>query len=83
MTYSLDELKSEKSKTIQEIEKAGAIGARTLNELTAALSSPKIVWVMVPAGEPTNSTIQDLAERLSPGDIIIDGGWGSRSCRNN
>ncbi|QDK70113.1 phosphogluconate dehydrogenase (NAD(+)-dependent, decarboxylating) [Lactococcus protaetiae] len=41
------------------------------DELTA---SPKIIWVMVPAGHPTNSTIEQLTEKLSVGDIIIDGG---------
>ncbi|MCH7786952.1 MAG: decarboxylating 6-phosphogluconate dehydrogenase, partial [Chloroflexi bacterium] len=38
------------------------------------LSAPRAVWVMVPAGEPTESTINAVADALSPGDIIIDGG---------
>lgn len=46
-----------------------------LDDLLTELSvSPKIVWVMVPAGLPTNSTIEHLSEKLSAGDIIIDGG---------
>jgi 6-phosphogluconate dehydrogenase len=52
----------------------GARGAPTLNALVAALSSPRAVWVMVPAGEPTESTISALADILSPNDVVIDGG---------
>jgi 6-phosphogluconate dehydrogenase len=61
-------------KSIQEIAAVGAIGARTIDEVVTELPTPRIVWVMVPAGEPTESTIQALVGRLSPGDIIIDGG---------
>lgn len=59
---------------IQAAEAEGAEGARTLDEVIEKLSAPRVAWVMVPAGEPTESTINSLAERLSPGDIIIDGG---------
>jgi len=45
-----------------------------LDELVAALDAPRVVWVMVPAGAPTQSTIDDLATRLSPGDVVVDGG---------
>ncbi len=45
-----------------------------LPELKAALVAPRTVWVMVPAGEPTHSTILALAELLDPGDTVIDGG---------
>jgi len=53
---------------------AGARGAATLDALVAALSPPRTVWVMVPAGEPTESTIPALADILSPNDVVIDGG---------
>jgi 6-phosphogluconate dehydrogenase len=43
-------------------------------ELVQALPSPRLVWVMVPAGAITTSVIADLATRLSPGDLVIDGG---------
>ncbi|MEF2276697.1 decarboxylating 6-phosphogluconate dehydrogenase [Deinococcus sp. YIM 134068] len=58
------------------IESQGAQGARTVDELIAALGEPgtRAVWVMVPSGAITQAVIDDLAERLSPGDIIIDGG---------
>jgi 6-phosphogluconate dehydrogenase len=53
---------------------AGAAGAKNLPELTAKLPAPRVVWVMVPAGEPTEQTLVSLAEVLSPGDIMVDGG---------
>ena len=59
---------------IVQAEDAGATGARSLDEVVDKLSAPRVVWVMVPAGAPTSKTIQALAERLSPGDVIIDGG---------
>ena len=60
--------------SIQAAEAQGADGARTLDEIITKLASPRAVWVMVPAGNPTESTITALAEILSPDDIIIDGG---------
>jgi len=47
---------------------------RSLEELAGALSPPRVVWVMVPAGEPTESTLKQLADLVSSGDILIDGG---------
>jgi 6-phosphogluconate dehydrogenase len=53
----------------------GAVGAASLAELAAAFTEkPRIVWVMVPAGEPTTQTIVQLSKVLEPGDIVIDGG---------
>ncbi|KAA1426769.1 phosphogluconate dehydrogenase (NAD(+)-dependent, decarboxylating) [Nocardioides antri] len=46
----------------------------SLESLVAALPSPKVVWVMIPAGEPTRSTIADLKELLGEGDLVVDGG---------
>ena len=59
---------------ILEAEKAGAIGARSLDELCSKLAPPRVAWVMVPAGKPTELTIQALSDKLAPGDIVIDGG---------
>ena len=53
---------------------AGAKGASSLEELVAGLAAPRAVWVMVPAGDPTESTIAALAGLLAAGDTIIDGG---------
>jgi 6-phosphogluconate dehydrogenase len=48
--------------------------AKTLAELVEALPAPRVVWVMVPAGEPTRSTIAELGELLAVADLVIDGG---------
>jgi 6-phosphogluconate dehydrogenase len=47
---------------------------KTLRELAGALDVPRVVWVMVPAGEPTRSTIAELGGLLMAGDVVIDGG---------
>ncbi|HEY8314747.1 MAG TPA: decarboxylating 6-phosphogluconate dehydrogenase [Candidatus Baltobacteraceae bacterium] len=52
----------------------GATGAGSLADLTGRLTSPKVVWIMVPAGKPTDETIDQLLEHLQRGDIIVDGG---------
>jgi len=46
----------------------------TVDELLAALPSPRIVWVMVPAGDITDAVVTELGEKLSSGDMVIDGG---------
>lgn len=52
----------------------GAVGAKNVAELAQKLRAPRAAWVMVPAGDPTENTIFELADHLSPGDMIIDGG---------
>ncbi len=52
----------------------GARGAGSLDELVKQLDAARAVWVMVPAGDPTENTVRSLAELLAPGDTIIDGG---------
>jgi 6-phosphogluconate dehydrogenase len=52
----------------------GAKAAKDLADLCDQLSTPRVVWVMVPAGSPVESTIEQLLPGLSKGDIIIDGG---------
>ena len=59
---------------VQAAEAEGAQGARTLDELVRKLSTPRAVWVMVPSGQPTEDTIDQLAAKLSAGDIVVDGG---------
>jgi len=62
------------AEAVARAEGAGAKGAATLETLVSALTPPRAVWVMVPSGDPTESTVAALAQILSPGDVIIDGG---------
>jgi 6-phosphogluconate dehydrogenase len=55
-------------------EEQGASGADSLEDLVARLDPPRAVWIMVPAGRPTEETIDTLIELLDEGDMIIDGG---------
>ena len=55
-------------------QNAGADGAASIAEVAAMLTAPRAVWVMVPAGDVTDATINELADALSAGDAIIDGG---------
>lgn len=55
-------------------QNAGADGAASIAELAGMLAAPRAVWVMVPAGDVTDATINELADALSAGDAIIDGG---------
>ena len=59
---------------VQAAVKKGAVGAYSMVELVEQLSAPRAAWVMVPAGEPTETTINALADLLSADDVIIDGG---------
>ncbi len=60
--------------TVDALAKEGMTGAAGVKELVEALEPPRAVWVMVPAGEITEHAIAELADLLSPGDTIIDGG---------
>jgi 6-phosphogluconate dehydrogenase len=59
---------------VQEYAGQGAKPARDLGDVCAKLQAPRVVWVMVPSGAPTQATIDDLAGRLATGDVVIDGG---------
>ena len=59
---------------VHSLTKEGAAGADSLHDLIEQLTPPRAVWVMVPAGEATASAIDTLADSLSPGDTVIDGG---------
>jgi 6-phosphogluconate dehydrogenase len=52
----------------------GMKGADSLANMVSQLAKPRVLWVMVPCGTPTESTVMDLASKLDAGDIIIDGG---------
>jgi 6-phosphogluconate dehydrogenase len=59
---------------VETLGNEGATGAVDLGALVSALEPPRAVWVMVPAGDPTETAIRDLAALLEPGDVVIDGG---------
>ena len=59
---------------VKALEADGATGAVSLEDFASRLEKPRAAWVMVPAGEITDQTIDSLAAALEPGDTIIDGG---------
>jgi 6-phosphogluconate dehydrogenase len=61
--------------SVQSKVAEGALGASSLEEMAAKFEQkPRVVWVMVPAGDATTATIAKLSTILEPGDIVIDGG---------
>jgi 6-phosphogluconate dehydrogenase len=60
--------------SVKRLTDEGARGATSLEPFVNQLNKPRAVWVMVPAGEPTEQTVKALAEQLDSADIIIDGG---------
>ncbi len=60
--------------SVEAAKKNGAEGASSLEEVVKKLGAPRILWIMVPSGPPTDDTITKLSGLLSKGDIIIDGG---------
>jgi 6-phosphogluconate dehydrogenase len=63
-----------KADAVAALVAAGATGASSLDDFVAKLEVPRRAWIMVPAGEITESTVNELGSRLSGGDTIIDGG---------
>jgi 6-phosphogluconate dehydrogenase len=61
-------------KPTREAEKCGAVGAHSLEDLIKGLASPRAVWMMVSAGDPTEKVIGQLAGLMKANDVIIDGG---------
>jgi 6-phosphogluconate dehydrogenase len=59
---------------VKKIAAEGATPSASLDDLAAKLTPPRVVWLMVPAGGPTEQTVQALAQRFQKDDIIIDGG---------
>jgi 6-phosphogluconate dehydrogenase len=60
--------------TVEKIETKGAIGSSSLQDLAEKLQSPRLIWLMVPAGKATEDTIENLVPLMEKDDIIIDGG---------
>jgi 6-phosphogluconate dehydrogenase len=59
---------------VSTAEGHGATAASSLEDLVSKLDAPRTVWLMVPAGEPTQKTVDELAELLEEGDTVVDGG---------
>jgi 6-phosphogluconate dehydrogenase len=59
---------------VHTAESHGAMGASSLDDLVSKLDAPRMIWLMVPAGDPTQQTVDQLADLLEKGDTIIDGG---------
>ena len=62
------------AETVKGLAGEGAKGCESLDAMIAGMSKPRALWVMVPSGGPTESTVNELASKLDAGDIIIDGG---------
>jgi 6-phosphogluconate dehydrogenase len=62
------------AKAVARAKRTGAKGAATLRELVRALEPPRTIWIMVPAGDPTQQTVDALAKLLHADDTIVDGG---------
>ena len=59
---------------VEELQREGAVGASSLDDLADRLPRPRAAWIMVPAGEATEATVRALAPRFDADDIIVDGG---------
>lgn len=59
---------------VEEVAKAGAIAAKDIDDLISRLETPRTVWVMITAGPAVDGILETLSEKLSPGDLVIDGG---------
>ena len=59
---------------VQAAVEGDAVGASSIRDLVDRLAPPRAVWVMVPDGDPTENAVADLADALSPGDLVVDGG---------
>ena len=59
---------------VKQLVGDGATGSTSLEDLVTKLKAPRAAWIMVPAGDPTEKTVQSLAKLMQSGDTIIDGG---------
>jgi len=59
---------------VRQLAGEGAVASTSLDDLVSKLNAPRAAWIMVPAGDPTEKTVQALLARMHPGDAIIDGG---------
>ena len=59
---------------VRQLAGEGAIASSSLDDFVSKLKPPRVAWLMVPAGDPTEKTVVALSEKMSAGDTIIDGG---------
>jgi len=59
---------------VQAAEKKGVVGVSSYRDLVSRLTSPRVIWIMIPVGNPVDETLRTLTPMLAPGDIIVDGG---------
>ena len=64
----------QRAEAVQALARDGGAAAASLDDLVARLTAPRTVWIMVPAGAPTEDTVAALARRLDRGDAVVDGG---------
>jgi 6-phosphogluconate dehydrogenase len=60
--------------SVEAAVKEGALPASSLADAVRQLPAPRVVWLMIPAGEPVSAAVRELAQLLSPGDVVVDGG---------
>ncbi|RKQ35642.1 phosphogluconate dehydrogenase (NAD(+)-dependent, decarboxylating) [Oceanobacillus halophilus] len=60
--------------SMKQAEQYGATTTESISNLVQQLEAPRVIWMMVPAGNPTEKLVADLSEIIAPGDILIDGG---------
>jgi len=68
VTYDRD------AEAVAASQSQGAVGVSSPNDLVARLAPPRAVWVMVPAGQPTEDTVDSLIPLLEAGDVVLEGG---------
>jgi len=59
---------------VKQLTSEGAVASSSLDDFVTKLGKPRVAWLMVPAGDPTEQTVQTLAKKFERGDILIDGG---------
>jgi 6-phosphogluconate dehydrogenase len=62
------------AQTVRQFVESGGRGAESLEELIDVLARPRVVWMMIPAGDPAERTLEQLAPLLASGDTVVDGG---------
>ncbi|MGO9124573.1 MAG: phosphogluconate dehydrogenase (NAD(+)-dependent, decarboxylating) [Terriglobales bacterium] len=62
------------AENVKGIAGEGATASTSLDDFVSKLGKPRVAWLMVPSGEPTEQTVQALSQKMQPGDVLIDGG---------